>query len=324
MTTQTTAAWQRGFDQLCRLEGTDRPSIIDNLREVAPALADLAIRFAYGELYPRTQLDLRSRQLVTVAALAALGTARAQLKFHVAGALNVGCTPTEIIELMIHLVVYAGFPAGLNGLFAAQEVFGERGIAAPASSRSGLAVQDDAPPTRGGKGSAKPVAEEGARYRSGWQALSRIDGHAGEQVIAALADIAPDLGRFIIEFAFGDVYTRSGLDLVRRELVTVAALAAMGTATPQLKVHIHGLLNVGGTREELIEALTHLAAYAGFPAAINGVLAAREVLDERAKASADGDAGAPGGPLAPLASGGSATPVARPRPVDGGRHDIVA
>lgn len=110
-----------------------------------------------------------------------------------------------------------------------------------------------------------------------------IDGHAGEQVIASLADLAPDLARFIIEFAFGDVYTRVGLNLVQRELVTVAALAAMGTAAAQLKVHMHGLLNVGGTRDQLVEVLIHVAAYAGFPAAINAMLIAQEVLAEREK-----------------------------------------
>jgi 4-carboxymuconolactone decarboxylase len=98
-----------------------------------------------------------------------------------------------------------------------------------------------------------------------------------------LADLAPDLGRFIIEFAFGDVYTRVGLNLVQRELVTVAALAAMGTAAAQIKVHMHGLLNVGGTRDQLVEVLIHVAAYAGFPAAINAMLIAQEVLVEREK-----------------------------------------
>jgi 4-carboxymuconolactone decarboxylase len=168
---------------------------------------------------------------------------------------------------MLHLVVYAGFPVGLNGVFAAQEVFKEQGI-----------VHDVAPSL-----ARRTENPEGARYRAGWGALSHIDGHAGEQVIASLADLAPDLGRFIIEFAFGDVYTRVGLNLVQRELVTVAALAAMGTAAAQLKVHMHGLLNVGGTRDQLVEVLIHVAAYAGFPAAINAMLIAQEVLVEREK-----------------------------------------
>ncbi|GAA0767996.1 carboxymuconolactone decarboxylase family protein [Ideonella azotifigens] len=111
--------------------------------------------------------------------------------------------------------------------------------------------------------------------------MGAIDGSAGEKVIASLAAIAPDLGRFIIEFAFGDIYTRQALDLHTRELVTVAALAAMGNARPQLKVHTHGFLNVGGSREELVELVIHTAPYAGFPRAINAALAVQEVLAER-------------------------------------------
>jgi 4-carboxymuconolactone decarboxylase len=94
--------------------------------------------------------------------------------------------------------------------------------------------------------------------------------------------VSPDLGRFIVEFAFGDIYTRPGMDLLSRELVTVAALTAMGSATPQLKVHMNGFLNVGGTTVQLVEIVTHMAAYAGFPRAINGAVAARDVLAQRA------------------------------------------
>lgn len=260
------AAYRSGLDCLRLIEGTQQPSIIDGLAEIAPDLATLAITFVYGEIYPRAHLTLKDRQLITVAALTALGNARPQLKFHLAGALNVGCSSGELVELMMHLVVYAGFPAGLNGVFAAQEVFRERGVDhVPAS----VTVP------------AADVAGN-ARFRAGWEALMNIDGHAGEKVIASLADLAPDLGRFIIEFGFGDIYTRAGLSLVQRELITVAALVAMGTAVPQFKVHVHGLLNVGGTRDQLVEALIHVAPYAGFPAAINALLAARDVLAELA------------------------------------------
>ncbi len=123
--------------------------------------------------------------------------------------------------------------------------------------------------------------QQSQRYQDGLAMLARIDGHAGEQVIAALADIAPDLGRYIIEFPFGDIYTRPGLDLKSREIATVAALAALGNATPQLKVHLHGALNVGCSETEVLEILIQMAVYAGFPAALNAIFAAREVFAER-------------------------------------------
>jgi len=120
------------------------------------------------------------------------------------------------------------------------------------------------------------------RYSRGQARLAEIEGEIGEAVVASLADLAPDLGRYIIEFGFGDVYSRPGLDLKTRELATVAALAAMGNAVPQLKVHLHGALNVGATEEEIAEIMIQMALYAGFPSSLNGISALREVIAARA------------------------------------------
>ncbi|BBD07536.1 carboxymuconolactone decarboxylase family protein [Desulfovibrio ferrophilus] len=119
------------------------------------------------------------------------------------------------------------------------------------------------------------------RFDRGWAKLKEIDGEAGEKVVAALNDVAPDLGQVCIEFAFGDVMSRPGLDLKSRELCTVAALTALGNAAPQLEVHIHGALNVGCTPEEIVEVVIQMAVYAGFPAALNGMFVAKKVFAER-------------------------------------------
>lgn len=119
------------------------------------------------------------------------------------------------------------------------------------------------------------------RYIRGLELLQEIDGHAGEQVVEALKDIAPDLARYTIEFPFGDVYSRGVLSLKEREIATIAALTALGNAQPQLKVHINGALNVGCTRQEVVEVMIQMAVYAGFPAALNGVFAAKEVFVNR-------------------------------------------
>lgn len=100
-------------------------------------------------------------------------------------------------------------------------------------------------------------------------------------MIAALAPIAPDFARLLIEFPFGDIYSRPGLDLKSREIATIAALAALGNATAQLKVHIEGALNVGVTQAEIVEVFMQMAVYAGFPAALNALFAAREVFESR-------------------------------------------
>jgi 4-carboxymuconolactone decarboxylase len=119
------------------------------------------------------------------------------------------------------------------------------------------------------------------RHERGLKTLQHLSGEAEPTVVTSLADIAPDLGRFIAEFAYGDVLTRPELDLRDRELVTIGALAALGNAAPQLRFHINGALNAGCTRTEVIEALIQIAVYAGFPAAINAVEAAREVFAAR-------------------------------------------
>lgn len=85
----------------------------------------------------------------------------------------------------------------------------------------------------------------------------------------------------VVSFVHGQLYGRPDLDLRSRQLVTIAALAAMGHCAPQLRLHLHGFLNVGGSREQMVAALVHIAAYAGFPAAINSMSIAREVLAER-------------------------------------------
>ncbi|MEV6428699.1 carboxymuconolactone decarboxylase family protein [Nocardia sp. NPDC051463] len=268
-TQSTTAAstsendrFERGSAFLRTISGTPNPAAVDSLADIAPDLGRLTVEFGYGDILSRPGLTLPQRQLATVAALAAMGNAAPQLRFHLDGALNVGCTREDIVETLIHVSVYAGFPAALNGLTAARAVF---------EARADLPARTDTAP-----------APTGDRFERGSARLSEIDGHAGEQVIASLQDIAPDLARYLLEFVFGDIYSRPGLDLKTRELTTVAMLTALGTAAPQLDVHIHGLLNVGGTTTEAIEVITQMAVYAGFPAALNAIAVARKVFADRA------------------------------------------
>ncbi len=122
---------------------------------------------------------------------------------------------------------------------------------------------------------------DNTRFNSGLEQLSKIDGDAGQKVIESLQDICPDLAKFTIEYPFADIYTRQGLDLKLREIATVSALTAMGTCTPQLKVHLHAALNVGCTEEEIKEVIIQMSVYAGFPSALNGMFAFKEVLSER-------------------------------------------
>ena len=122
---------------------------------------------------------------------------------------------------------------------------------------------------------------EQTRFERGLERLREIDGTGGEGVIRSLEDVAPDLGRYIIEFAFGDVYSRPGLTAQERELVTVASLLTAGGCEPQLEVHLHGALNTGLPPEKLVEALIQCVPYTGFPRVLNAVFAAKRVFEER-------------------------------------------
>ncbi|EPV5021750.1 TPA: carboxymuconolactone decarboxylase family protein [Citrobacter freundii] len=119
---------------------------------------------------------------------------------------------------------------------------------------------------------------ESERFITGQKMLQQVDGKGGEAVVESLKDIAPDFARYLLEFPFGDIYARPGLDLRSREITTVAALTAMGNAAPQLKVHIGAALHVGLTQDEIVEVIMQMAVYAGFPAALNGLFAAKEVF----------------------------------------------
>jgi 4-carboxymuconolactone decarboxylase len=105
-----------------------------------------------------------------------------------------------------------------------------------------------------------------------------VDGPAGLEVVARLAESFPEFARYLIEFPFGDIYSRPGLGLRERELATVAALCALGHASPQLKVHVHAALHVGCTPAEIVEVVMQMAVYAGFPVALNALSVVREVF----------------------------------------------
>lgn len=124
------------------------------------------------------------------------------------------------------------------------------------------------------------MTEKNDRYQRGLAKLAEMDPQAAQRVADSLAGIAPDFARYVVEFPFGDIFSRPGLDLRTRELITVAALTAMGHAAPQLKGHIQLALGAGCTRQEITETIIQMSVYAGFPAALNGLLLAQQAFKE--------------------------------------------
>lgn len=119
------------------------------------------------------------------------------------------------------------------------------------------------------------------RFELGAEKLKEIDGIGGENVIQSLQDIAPDVGKYIIEFAFGDVYTRSELNMQEREMITITSLLTTGGCEPQLEVHINGSLNVGLSPEKIIETFIQCIPYTGFPKVLNAIYTAKKIFAER-------------------------------------------
>lgn len=246
-----------GRRELARLNPKAEAELRAALDGISPDMVAMVVAFGYGDIYARPGLAAEDRQVATMAALTALGNAEPQLRFHIDGALNLGLAPQEVVETIYVTTVFAGFPAGLNALACARQVFEQRG------------VRPDI-----------PASQAGDRRARGLAALEATSTGAGRQVLDSLKDLAPDMAGFILDFSYGDVISRPGLSPRRKEIAMCAAAMARGTMRPQLKVHARAGLHVGLTRQELVEVAMQMAAYAGFPASLNALSALREVFQE--------------------------------------------
>ncbi|WP_405057276.1 carboxymuconolactone decarboxylase family protein [Kribbella sp. NBC_01505] len=122
------ARYERGLAVMSTIDGGDAPAVMESLGDIAPALAHHIVAFGFGDIYARPQLEPKQRQLVTLGILTALGGCEPQLEVHIKTSLNVGLTPTEIVEAFTHAAGYAGFPRALNAITVAKRVFADRGL----------------------------------------------------------------------------------------------------------------------------------------------------------------------------------------------------
>lgn len=250
--------YARGVARMKEIAGKDALATVEALDDIAPDLGRFVVEFGYGDVHARPGLDVRQRQLVTIGALTAAGDTAPQLRFHIGAALHVGLDAAQVVEALIHLVPFAGLPRVLNAVAVARTVFEERGVR------------------------VEPIRVEpgGDRYARGEDKLREVDGEHGIEVVESLNDVAPDLGRYIVEFSFGDIYARPGLDMRQRQLVTLGGLIAFGDTAPQQKVHLNAALRVGLSPRQVIETVIQAVPYAGFPRVLNAVGVVREVFEE--------------------------------------------
>ena len=131
-----TERYERGLRVLSAVDGPAGQAVVEGLAKSFPDFARYVVEFPFGDIYAREGLGLRERELATVAALCVLGHAQPQLRVHVHAALHVGCKPAVVVEVVMQMAVYAGFPAALNGLSVVREVFAEAGVPLPGLTNS--------------------------------------------------------------------------------------------------------------------------------------------------------------------------------------------
>jgi 4-carboxymuconolactone decarboxylase len=226
--------------------GAGRPSGPQQQR-IAPGLAALTDEVLYGDVWRRSELSPRDRSLVTVSALIATGKT-AQLSGHLGRALDNGVQPGEASGLLAHLAVYCGWPSAVSALEIYDQVYAARKI-------------DTA---------ALRIAREPLPAAPGDVARTRT-------VSDDLGSLAPKFVQLTNEVVFGDLWRRADLNPRDRSLVTIAALAAMGDAE-ELDAYVRRGLESGLNRQQIGEALTHLAFYAGWPRATRALSAIAKSL----------------------------------------------
>ena len=220
-----------------------------------PEFQDILNRFVFGDVFYHGSLTDRQRELITLVVLATNHTLT-QLSVHVGAALNVGVTPVEIKEAIYQCAPYIGFPKTLDALDRANEVFAERNISLPLESQ-------------------KRVAEE-ERYEKGLDIQVAIFGEAMRQRRQSAPENQKHIQEYLSAFCFGDIYSRSGLDIKTRELLTLCVISALGGCENQLRGHVQGNLNVGNDKELLIEAITQCMPWMGFPRTLNALACVNE------------------------------------------------
>ncbi|MDP4145913.1 MAG: carboxymuconolactone decarboxylase family protein [Bacillota bacterium] len=257
--------YERGYKKLLQVDGKAGEKVGDSLKDISPDLVRYMIEYSFGDIYSREGLDLKSKEVAVVAALTALGNAEPQLKVHINGALNVGCTINEVKEIILQMSAYSGFPTCINAMNALKTVLEERKL----EGIEDVTGQEN-------NNEISPVE----RYDAGAKELSKLDDKQVERLEEAYKDFAPDLTKLVIQ-SYADIISRDNLQIRYRQISTIAALTALGNAKPQLKFHINGGLNIGLTAEEIKEIMLLMTVYSGFPSAINGTNALKEVLEER-------------------------------------------
>ena len=232
------------------------PGHESTLAKTDPELIEYFDNFAFDEVLQHGDLDTRTRLMVQLAGIIAC-QAVSEYRVMLGAALTVGVTPVEAKEIIYQAVPYVGMAKVFDFLHATNDVLTAHGVKLPLPGQSTTTPE--------------------TRMKKGLAVQKHIVGD--DQVDAMYADAPADeqhFQRFLSGNCFGDHYTRTGIDIPTRELLTFAMLISMGGCEPQAKGHVAANLNVGNSRDDLLAVITHLLPFIGYPRSLNAL----RVLDE--------------------------------------------
>ena len=232
------------------------PKHKSTLRETDPELIEIFDNFAFDEVLAQNQLDTKTRVMMILAAL--IGSqAVNEYKLMADAALNAGVTPVEIKEILYQSVAYVGMARAFDFLQATNDVLTNRGIALPLPGQATTSAAN--------------------RFENGLAIQKAAFGKLIDQMYEQSPKDQLHIQRFLSANCFGDYYTRKGLDLKLRELVTLSILIALGGVDAQVKGHLQGNLNVGNDRGVLLDLITQLLPWVGYPRTLNALKGLNEV-----------------------------------------------
>jgi 4-carboxymuconolactone decarboxylase len=235
------------------------PNYKTTLKVTDPELIEVFDNFAFDEVLAQGKLDTKTRVMLILASI--IGSqALSEYKIMAGAALNVGITPVELKEIVYQSVAYVGMAKAFDFVHATNEALTGRGIQLPLESQSTTGPE--------------------TRYDKGLAIQKAVFGEMIDQMYARSPKDQLHIQKFLSANCFGDYYTRKGLDIKVRELVTLSILIALGGVESQIKGHIQGNLNVGNDREILLSVITQLLPWVGYPRTLNALACLDEVAPE--------------------------------------------
>jgi len=232
------------------------PNHESTLKVTDPELIEVFDNFAFDEVLSYGNLDTRTRLMVILASLIAQQTL-GEYKVMLGGALNVGVTPVEAKEIVYPSVPYVGIAKVFDLIQATNEILESRGVRLPLEGQSTTTAE--------------------TRFEEGLALSKSIFGHMIDDLYEQSPENQIHIQNYLSANCFGDYYTRTGLDVKMRELLTFSMLLSLGGCEQQLRGHIKGNLNVGNDKEVLLSTVTQLLPYVGYPRALNAVRCINEV-----------------------------------------------